>query len=178
MFYSVVLLSPALLFLPSTLSLFSNPQHELVLPVTLIYKNLCRPTSTSIWLPSSLTQDPLTSNSLSTGRILLSRSIINHTFNALIHTSCQDKLSLQTLFTLRFNWLIQVSPVSFEGLLSKHCHGWVTINRGLRQSTIVKIIWNCLIYHFSFQHLKILNFLDFCPIFMAFLPKCRTLYVL
>ena len=43
MFYSAVLLYPALLFFPSTFSLFSNPKHE-VLPVTLIYKVFCRPT--------------------------------------------------------------------------------------------------------------------------------------
>ena len=50
-FYSAVLLSPAVLSFPSTVSLFSNPQHELVLPVTpetLIYKVHCRPALTAI----------------------------------------------------------------------------------------------------------------------------------
>ena len=52
-----------------------------------------------------------------------------------------------------------MSPVSFGGLLSKHCHGWVKINTGLRQSTTVKNHMTLL--DFSLQHLKILNFFNF-----------------
>ena len=102
------------LFFPATLSLFSNPQHELVLPatpVTLIYKVLWRPTFTSIWLPSRLIHDPRLQAACPQGDYSGLSSINYQDYQPhrqCSNTHCQDTLS-PNFVHISFNWLIGVT---------------------------------------------------------------------
>ena len=128
--------SPALLFFPSTLSLFSNPQHELVLPVTLIYKVLCRPTFTSIWLPRPMTSD----------------------FKQLVH---REITPVQYQLSAKLSMLQYTLPEHAKSSNLVHTSltslAWALAVRigDKYQIRLTQPIWNCLTYHFSLQHLVI-----------------------
>ena len=92
---------------------------------------------------------PPTSNRLSTGSLLLS-SINYLDYKPHLqcsNTHCQDTLSVQTLF----NWLIGVT-YKFWGIIIKTL-SWLSDNK--QRNEAVNHCENCLIYHFSLQHLKI-----------------------
>ena len=82
-------------------------------------------------------------------------------------------------FTLYLSYLVIDVTFNRSGVLSswlyQNClEQLLTTDKGLKQSTIGKVIF-ILLLHAS--NLKICNFLIFCQIFMIFLRKCRALYV-
>ena len=127
-------LQPCFCFLP--LSLFSNPQHELVLPVTLIYKVFCRPTFSSIWLLSSLTPDykQLVHREITPFQYQLSRS--STTPSVLHYTLPGHTKSLNFVHT-SFNWFIGVT-CKFWGIIIKTM-SWLSDNKQRTESTIIKL---------------------------------------